>query len=209
MRIDRDHAIRTAVRLLDAEGLDKLSLRRIATELDVKAPALYWHFDSKRALLDHMADLIMAPALPLLDALDPADWPAWLAHAAALLRSTLLEHRDGPRVALGANLGRAVALGGFVERTVAVLHEHGGFDLTDASRAGGSFVWFVVGRSVEEQALPDLGPVELDHLRGLFPTLTAAMAERRERGDTQDAAFRYSVDLLITGLRATAERPCG
>jgi TetR/AcrR family tetracycline transcriptional repressor len=59
---------------------------------------------------------------------------------------------DGARLTLGADLSRATALFRFVERTIEVLH-HAGFGLADASRAAASFIWFVVGRTVEEQAL--------------------------------------------------------
>ncbi|MEV0406370.1 TetR/AcrR family transcriptional regulator C-terminal domain-containing protein [Actinoallomurus sp. NPDC050550] len=201
MAIDRDHAVRTALRILDAEGLDKLSLRRIATELDVRAPALYWHFANKRALLDHMADVILAPAVPALAGpAHPDEWPQWLLRTAELLRSTLLAHTDGARVALGANLIRAVALGMFVERTAQVLHA-AGFSLRDASRAAGSFTWFVVGRTVEEQALPELDATEIEQAQRLFPTVARGVAERQATGDTQEEAFRYSVQIMIAGLR--------
>ena len=53
--LDREHVVRVALRLLDEAGLDGLTLRRLAAELDVKAPALYWHFANKQDLLDHMA----------------------------------------------------------------------------------------------------------------------------------------------------------
>lgn len=126
------------------------------------------------------------------------------AHRPAV-RSALLAHPDGPRVALGADLSRAHALGMFVERTTQVLHE-AGFGLVDASRAAGSFIWFVVGRTVEEQALPDLDDPAVHHVTGLFPTLGRAMAERRAAGDSQDDAFGFSVDIMITGLRTLRPR---
>ncbi|GAB3987139.1 TetR/AcrR family transcriptional regulator [Actinoallomurus acanthiterrae] len=202
MAIDRDHAVRTALRLLDAEGLDKLSLRRIAAELDVRAPALYWHFANKRALLDHMADVILAPAVPALAGpAHPDEWPQWLLRTAELLRSTLLAHTDGARIALGANLIRAVALGMFVERTAQVLHA-AGFTLRDASRAAGSFTWFVVGRTVEEQALPELDAADVEQARRLFPTIAHGATERQATDDNQEEAFRFSVQIMIAGLRA-------
>jgi TetR/AcrR family transcriptional regulator, tetracycline repressor protein len=40
LAIDRDVVVRTALRLLDEDGLDRLSLRRLAAQLQVKAPAL-------------------------------------------------------------------------------------------------------------------------------------------------------------------------
>jgi TetR/AcrR family transcriptional regulator, tetracycline repressor protein len=194
--IDRDLVVRTALRLLDEDGLDNLSLRRLAAELQVKAPALYWHFANKRALLDHMADAVLTPALPELDG--PAEWPEWMAHTADVLRGRLLAHQDGARLALGANLFRATALRRFVERTIEVLHD-AGFGLADASRAAATFIWFVVGRTVEEQTLPDLSA--LKELKDASPSiLSRAMAERRAPDD-QDVSFRFGVRIMIAGMR--------
>lgn len=53
--LDRTRVADTALKLLNEVGLDGLTLRAIAKELDVKAPALYWHFKDKQALLDEMA----------------------------------------------------------------------------------------------------------------------------------------------------------
>jgi TetR/AcrR family transcriptional regulator, tetracycline repressor protein len=196
--IDRDQVVRTALRLLDEDGLDQLSLRRLAAELQVKAPALYWHFESKRALMDQMADAVLAPALPeLAGPADPADWPEWLAHTADVLRARLLAHPGGAQLALGANLGRAVALRGFVERTIEVLHG-AGFGLADASRAAATFLWFVVGRTVEEQTLPSLDQIQRSQLAPSI--LGRAMAERTGPDD-QDVSFRFGVTVLITGLQ--------
>jgi Tetracyclin repressor-like, C-terminal domain len=53
-----------------------------------------------------------------------------------------------------------------VERTIEVLHQ-AGFGLADASRAAASFIWFVVGRTVEEQTLP--GPAAIERLARTNP----------------------------------------
>jgi TetR/AcrR family tetracycline transcriptional repressor len=204
LAIDRELVVRTALRLLDEDGLDRLSLRRLAAELQVKAPALYWHFESKRALMDHMVDVILSPALPGLDApADPADWPEWLARTADVLRSRLLAHPDGARLALGANLYRAVALRRIVERAIEVLHG-AGFGLADASRAAGTFIWFVVGRTVEEQTLPDRESIR----RGTAESsiLARAMAERTAPDD-QEVSFRFGVRIQIAGMQALLKDP--
>lgn len=199
MAIDPDLVVRTALRLLDEDGLDRLSLRRLAAELQVKAPALYWHFESKRALMDHMADALLAPALPELDGpADPADWPAWMARTAGVLRSQLLAHPDGAQLALGVNLSRAPALRRFVERTIEVLHG-AGFGLADASRAAATFIWFVVGRTVEEQTLPDPATIPRDNAGSSI--LSRAMAERTAPDD-QDVSFRFGVRIMIAGMQA-------
>jgi TetR/AcrR family tetracycline transcriptional repressor len=206
MPVDRDGAVRVALRLLDADGLDKLTLRRIATELGVQAPALYWHFASKRALLDHVTDAMVAPHL---DAVPPPapdqPWDAWLATLAAALRRALLAHRDGARVASGAGLVGAAGLGQFVERTTAALHA-AGFPAPQAVRAAGALMAFVIGRTVEEQTLPadEAGAVAL--LATRMPTVARALRESAARGDTQDDAFTYSLTIFLTGLRTLHDK---
>jgi TetR/AcrR family transcriptional regulator, tetracycline repressor protein len=200
--IDRDLVVRTALRLLDQDGLDRLSLRRLAAELQVKAPALYWHFESKRALMDHMADAILAEAVPGLDGpADPADWPQWLARTADVLRARLLAHPDGAQLALGANLHRASALRRFVERTTEVLHG-AGFGLADASRAAATFLWFVVGRTVEEQTLPDPATIQRGKLGKTGSSIIFKAMAERTAPDDQDVSFRFGVRILVAGMQA-------
>jgi TetR/AcrR family tetracycline transcriptional repressor len=202
--IDQDLVVRTALRMLDEDGLEKLSLRRLATALEVKAPALYWHFESKRALLDRMADAVLAPVVPeLAGPDDPDDWPRWLARTADVLRARLLAHPDGASLALGADLSRATALLRFVERTIEVLHG-AGFGLADASRAAASFIWFVVGRTVEEQALPD--PAAIARVAAAGPSALSRAMAHRTAPDDQDVSFRFGVQIMVAGLQALRAR---
>jgi AcrR family transcriptional regulator len=60
MALDRATVVRAALRLLDEVGLHGLSLRKVASELGVQAPALYWHFKNKQELLDEMATTAFA-----------------------------------------------------------------------------------------------------------------------------------------------------
>src|SRR2546423_8367293 len=108
MPLEVADAVRVALKLLEDEGLDKLTVRRLATELGVKAPALYWHFRSKRALLDHLTDAIVAPVVAGLPASGP--WLKWLSDAGLALHTALLAHRGGARLALRADRPRARAL---------------------------------------------------------------------------------------------------
>ncbi|BFO14767.1 TetR/AcrR family transcriptional regulator [Streptomyces sp. KM77-8] len=83
-------------------GLDGLSLRAIARELDVKAPALYWHFKDKQALLDEMATE-MYRRMVAQDAPDPdATWQQRLLDTNRGLRTALLAYRDGAKVFSGS-----------------------------------------------------------------------------------------------------------
>jgi TetR/AcrR family transcriptional regulator, tetracycline repressor protein len=201
MPIEVRDAVRVALELLDAEGLDRLTVRRLAAELGVKAPALYWHFSSKRALLDHMTDAMVAPVVARLP-LAGGSWLSWLEDGAIALHNALLGHRDGARVAIGADLTLARALGEFAERTVEVLHD-AGFPLADATRAAGVLVHFVLGRAVEDQARP--GPSEeAAAIEAIpFPLMARGMRERHAGGATVAGDFRYALGIVLAGLRAT------
>ncbi len=87
--------VAAAVALLDADGVEGLSMRRLAERLGVTAAALYWHVRDKQELIDLVAEAIVAgidlpaPGTPWRDAL--------LGMARSSRRVTL-SHRDGARV---------------------------------------------------------------------------------------------------------------
>lgn len=204
MPIDVPDAVLVALRLLNAEGLDRLTVRRLAAELGVKAPALYWHFSNKRALLDHMTDVIVTPVLAELP--DPGEpWLTWLRDAATALHAVLLAHRDGGRVAIGAHPPVARALGEFTERTVGVLHR-AGFSLADATRGAGVLLQFVLGRTVEEQTRP--GPAEeiAAVTASPWPLLARGIQERHDMGATVADDFRYALGIFLAGLASIRSR---
>jgi len=74
-RLDRNTIVSAGIALADSEGLDAVSVRRLATELGARPMSLYDHFESKDNLLAAMADEIVGEALvegPLPDAWRPA-----------------------------------------------------------------------------------------------------------------------------------------
>ncbi|WP_431950005.1 TetR/AcrR family transcriptional regulator [Nocardia lijiangensis] len=71
---------RTAVELTDREGIDGLTMRRLASELGVATAALYRHFPDREALLGAMTELVLAESPP--PPVAPADWRAALTHEA-------------------------------------------------------------------------------------------------------------------------------
>jgi TetR/AcrR family transcriptional regulator, tetracycline repressor protein len=102
VRLDRDKVAEASLCLLDKVGLDGLTLRGVAAELGVQAPALYWHFANKQDLLDHVADAMTRPwleAVPASSAGRP--WDEWLADVGRSYRMLLLAHRDGARLVAG------------------------------------------------------------------------------------------------------------
>lgn len=70
--LTREAIVEAAVRIADAEGLDAVSIRRVAAELAARTMSLYTHIDSKADLLDLMADHIAGEVL--VDGALPPDW---------------------------------------------------------------------------------------------------------------------------------------
>ncbi|MCP9952734.1 TetR/AcrR family transcriptional regulator [Actinomadura madurae] len=71
-KLTREGIVEAAIGIADAEGLDAVSIRRIASELGVRAMSLYTHIDAKEDLLDLMYDEVAGEVL--LDGEMPDDW---------------------------------------------------------------------------------------------------------------------------------------
>ncbi len=99
MPLSRHEVLAGALRVLDEVGLEPLTMRRLADELDVQAGAIYWHFANKQALVDAMADEQMAGVLepPLT-----GSWDDQLAEVCRRLAKSLLARRDSARLASAA-----------------------------------------------------------------------------------------------------------
>jgi AcrR family transcriptional regulator len=76
-KLDRELVIDAAMRLADAEGLDAISIRRLAEQFGVTPMALYWHFEDKDSLLGAIGDRIWLETAQTLDrsldGLEPVD----------------------------------------------------------------------------------------------------------------------------------------
>jgi TetR/AcrR family transcriptional regulator, tetracycline repressor protein len=94
-QLTREHIVTSALRVLDEEGFDGVTMRRLADELGVKAASLYNHVRDKDELLALMADSISAE-LPTFDHTKP--WREQAEGLAKGIRRVLKKHRDGARV---------------------------------------------------------------------------------------------------------------
>ncbi|MFH7599491.1 TetR/AcrR family transcriptional regulator C-terminal domain-containing protein [Streptomyces racemochromogenes] len=153
-KLDKKQAVDTSLRLLNEVGLDGLSLRAIAKELDVQAPALYWHFKNKQELLDEMATEMyrrMTADFPLSPGLS---WQDRLLTAHRGLRAALLRYRDGAKVFSGSRFtGTEHAVE--MEANLRAFTE-AGFTLPQAVRATTTAYFFTLGFVTEEQGVEPL-----------------------------------------------------
>jgi TetR/AcrR family tetracycline transcriptional repressor len=103
MALDRDTVVTTAIRLINEGGLESLTLRKLAAELGVQAPALYWHVRSKRELLDLIAIELMARQQTQRPD-EPApgqEWWDWQRDRVRIMRDGMLAQRDSAMIAAG------------------------------------------------------------------------------------------------------------
>jgi TetR/AcrR family tetracycline transcriptional repressor len=205
--LDRQQVIDEALRLVDDEGLDALSLRILARRLGVQAPTLYWHIGRKAELLDALADAILDEALRAIPLPNPeGDWAEWLLTALVELRGAMLRHRDGARIVSGARL--SLRRGDFSELAMSTLVDHGvGLQRARLLVLAGERV--TVGYVLEEQApvdetqpAPDVG-----ELKRRFPVMTRAIGQYFSAERTSDDLYRDIARLIINLPPQAEPRP--
>ncbi|MGX1314057.1 TetR/AcrR family tetracycline transcriptional repressor [Streptomyces calvus] len=203
--LDRRRVADTALTLLNETGLDGLTLRAIARELDVKAPALYWHFKDKQALLDEMATE-MYRRMTAGTTLDPADtWQERLLKANRGLRTALLAYRDGAKVFSGSRF-TGIEHAEQMEDSLRLLTA-AGFTLAQATRALNTTYLYTLGFVTEEQGVQPLPGerregYDLDERARAMADFPLAARAGAEIFADYDRHFEEGLDLLIAGIEA-------
>lgn len=90
--------VQAALVVLERDGLDALSMRRVAAELGLQAASLYWHVRNKEELLELLADAAVA-GMDL--SVVPGDWREQVRVLAHRYRALLTSRRDVPRLVAG------------------------------------------------------------------------------------------------------------
>ncbi|MFE3267005.1 TetR/AcrR family transcriptional regulator [Streptomyces sp. NPDC059215] len=209
--LSRDRIVRAAIRLADADGLDAVSLRKVATALDVRPMRLYGYIAGKEELLDLMVDAVHAEIRPAGDGRREvlrslAESTRRAAHAHEWLADLL-----GGRPQLGPG---ALATG---EAVVAALD---GVDLDDVMPMVAAVNAYAIGavrreiaeRRAERATGMDerrwqvaLGPyLERTFATGRFPALATVVRDAAHLD--ADRTFRLGLDCLLDGIEARIAR---
>ncbi|MFJ4925690.1 TetR/AcrR family transcriptional regulator [Streptomyces sp. NPDC088736] len=209
--LSRDRIVRAAIRLADADGLDAVSLRKVATALDVRPMRLYGYIAGKEELLDLMVDVVHAEIRPAGDGRREvlrslAESTRRAAHAHEWLADLL-----GGRPQLGP---QALATG---ESVVAALD---GVDLDDIMPVVAAVNAYAIGavrreiaeRRAERATGMDerrwqvaLGPyLERTFATGRFPALATVVRDAAHLD--ADRTFRLGLDCLLDGIEARIAR---
>ncbi|MFI6452656.1 TetR/AcrR family transcriptional regulator C-terminal domain-containing protein [Streptosporangium amethystogenes] len=208
MSLDRRTVVDAALALLNEVGLDGLSLRRLAADLGVQAPAIYRHFAGKADLLHAMADAMFDAEMAVLDRPAPAaDWADWLIARSRAVRRVMLSYRDGGR--LREHMHSPAEHWPGLELLLQMMEETG-FTVEQAMSAISALGYHILGSVIAEQEAQrwddQLSSADADIDPRRFPRLASAAA-MRAKGRDFEREFEYGLEVFIAGLRSTLRRP--
>ena len=213
--LSREQIVRVALELADTEGIDTISLRRIAARLQVSAMALYWYIERKEDVFELMIDAAYGE-VPLPEP-GSRDWRSQFQAIAGQIRAMIHRHPwfaslIGHRAILGPNaLRQTDYLLGIVSQL--------GFGMTTSMSLLAMFnayiVGFVLGEMGETEAQRRTGlslqewqqhvaPYVQEQViaSGRYPHLTRYLVESEER--PSDEIFLFGLTRLLEGIAAYA-----
>lgn len=211
--LSRGRVLRAAVRLADRDGLDSLTMRRLAQEVGVEAMSLYHHVANKEAVLDGVVEVVLDEIMTAVrEAGAPPperDWRAALRARILAARDVLLRHRWAPQLLGGRTTMNPVVIA-YYDEVVGLLRA-GGFSFDLAHRAlhvlGSRALGFAQELFQPGDAQPAGDPAVMEQMAGRFPHLAAMLADAVH--DDPDGTlgfcddqfeFEFALDLILEGL---------
>ncbi|OPC79129.1 TetR family transcriptional regulator [Embleya scabrispora] len=219
-QLSREQIVAEAVRLLDIEGLEALSMRRLGTRLGAGATSLYRHVANKDELIELVVDEVYGE-LTVPEPGDPANWRATIESCAYSVRAMVLRH---PWVAVVLGQVGLAYLGPNVirlsERMLAVV-EGAGFAVEESDRVMSTVLAYVIGMATSEAAylsmLARSGRTEQELMESLQPSAEEAMRDHprvresqsamrgRDPEQLREANFDYGLQRMLDGLAVRLE----
>jgi AcrR family transcriptional regulator len=193
----------TALRLIEEDGLDELSTRKLGRALGVEAMAIYWYYPSKEALLDAVVDLLVSKMDPRAMEVQ-GEWIEALRRLAHAYRT--LAHQYPKAFPLLATRRFATAeTYGFLETLFAAARDQGLDDRTTAR-------WFrLVSSYCSGVALDELaGRKEAERgdapeeLKNQFPRLVSVSGWLAP--NHYDEVFEFGLEVLLDGLGVEVDK---
>lgn len=203
-RLSREEVARVALAIVDREGLEGFSMRKLGAELGVDPMAAYYYFPNKAAVLDGIVDAVEAEIPPL--PADDAPWDVRLWEMVRAWRHALRAHPHALPV-LSTHPSSSIASLQRGEAAAALLHD-AGFAPKEAFQIMNCIMGYVVGVTLAEVGVqpggvpdPPMEEVQAQIAQlppDEFPVLMAAFLGG---GGMQYDPFEDGLDLLITGLK--------
>ena len=206
-KLSRDRVVEAALRIMDAEGLDAVTMRRVGRELGVEAMSLYNHVRDKDDLLDGIREHVLSLFV------DPGTEGPWEERARSAARTWRQVLRSHPNTLVLISESKATMTPGAIrptEITLRLLRETG-LPEDEAVKVFCAFGGFIIGFVMFEVGMtPSIGtsaaeaPTPEQITAALpadeFPCFLAALPCLMH--DDLDQRFEYGLDLLLDGLRA-------
>jgi TetR/AcrR family tetracycline transcriptional repressor len=195
--LTRPRVVRTALHLIDERGLATLTMRALATELQVTPMALYNHVRDKDELIDLVVDLMLSE----VDLSTPTgDWATQLRALGCAVHHVLTAHPALARV-YSTHLRIGPHSLRIMERGLELLLQ-AGFIPPEATNAFFALFTYTAGYHqigrVDPQNYSALPPEQIPSITTITPHLT---------GVHQHEQFEYGLDTLLTGLHTTHNPP--
>lgn len=196
--LSRERILRAALSIVDREGLEAISMRRLGEKLGVEAMSLYKHVPNKAAILDGIFEIVLAELPPWQQA---GPWQTAVRVGARALRTVLRAH---PQVLplFASRPAVTPAAIQHIERALEVL-DRAGIPRQDALSAFQVVVAFVVGHTIASY-----GPRSRDESRPAYERLSAAAfphvrdAARSLPARDIEEEFELGLDAMVLGLEA-------
>jgi len=202
--LTREQVARVALEFLDREGLEALSMRRLASELGVAAMTIYSYYASKEDLLEAVVDVAVADiAAPRHD----GPWQQQLTELLRHVRRGIERHPALAKLRASQPVLRPEALR-FAEAALGILRG-AGLDKRDAAMSFRLLFTYVFGyatfspQATVQQARADAASAITALPADSYPQLTAAAAEAAE-AMAGDEAFEFGLALIVKGIEAAA-----
>jgi len=206
--LTRDRILDAALAVVDRDGLEGLTMRRLGAELGVEAMALYRYIPNKDALLDAVLERVLSEI--------PAEFPTtgdWREDIRGMFRIFLGLMRRHPRTI--PLLSQMVLTDPAVARPAAMVLavlEQAGFDPLGALRALATVTSAVVGFALSEvgtaaacaELRERIATGEPVQSSGLDPVVAALVPQLADMDP--DATFEYGIDVILAGLEAKLAR---
>jgi AcrR family transcriptional regulator len=203
--LNRERILDAAMTLADAEGVEGLTMRRLAAELGVEAMTIYYHVPNKDGILDALVERVIAEIqLP-----EPGtDWRTGLRQIALSAYEALARHRWAPRMMLGRRGPGPMRLR-YMDTILAILAD-AGFEPTVADHAYHALEGHVMGFTLWEVGM-NLGTREEIQALGraflaqlpveTYPSVAAHIEHHlAPRRPDDPGSFAFGLDLLLDGL---------
>lgn len=200
--VTRARVLDTALRLVNERGADGLTMRALATELEIEAPSLYKHVANKDEILDGICELVYAQVQVEIADL-PDEWHERMKTYSRALRQALLDNRNA---ACLLSI-RPVATEGSMFLVEASLSEfvRAGVDAETGRGLLNIIVSFITGHVLAEAGAAIPGTPEQAKLNDLYSGLDPvafqhSLATVAGPAPDRDAEFELALDLLIEGI---------